>query len=255
MNRVNGVLFFRSGPGLTCAAAAALLAATTLAGVLRAGAAPASAGAPVYSISFSDAPLADAVTLAEASLKTKIFLFLDQSDPSRKKRVTLTMSANEPEDMLNVLASAYGLRWLSGPKPEQVRLVSKRHYRGTPAGLRQSLADALEPQLRPMVLGLAGANLALEAPLAEFERKHEADVLRATAEGPTPLNKLDKELAVPLKEFLDRLSVFTFGNQCDRLVQELESNGSALFQYGPNKSGTRQFSFRIGNKWIACRPE
>src|SRR5262245_22345903 len=60
----------------------------------------------------SEASLSEAAGKAARVLDYRIVINLNPGHPARKTRVSLSMPVSEPNDLLNALAAAYGLRWL-----------------------------------------------------------------------------------------------------------------------------------------------
>src|SRR2546425_733750 len=74
--------------------------------------------------------LREATARAAEFLHRRIVLKLYPSDPAHKTKVSLSMVTQEPDDLLNALTAAFGLRWLDGMKPGEVVFVNKQDYQG-----------------------------------------------------------------------------------------------------------------------------
>lgn len=201
------------------------------------------------------ARLADAAPRVAKLLGVKVVIALEERHPARGLTATLSMPVTEPNDLLNAVAAAYGLRWVRAVEKE-IRFVSKREYRGSAAGLRNAVADALPTELQnPVCTGGPDGIRAVEGILKTLGPEDLRRFETASANGPVRLDSLDPGLAQPLVRYLNAFSAFRLGNACDTTAQELHTVTSVPAHYGVNAAGSRQFSFRIGNGWLAVGPE
>jgi len=239
--------------GFTAALLVALCC-TALQSRSHAGPVP-SSRAPRFEI--VDASVQAAVAKASSLLGKRIVLSVSPSHPSRRAQVSLSMPVGEPNDLLNALASAYGLRWMSGHKAQEVRLVGKDEYRTTPGGLRQAVSDALHPKLQQAVTAPEATRLPqVEGILKEINAEQLEKLEALTANGTVTLDRLDPSLSDPLVRYLDSFAAYRLGQACDQTVQHLRTNRTTRFHYGANPRGNKQVTFGLGNnQWLAVDPE
>ncbi len=223
---------------------------------LPGGAAPAKSRSPVFE--------ADGLLLVQAERRLEellgytIELRVQPDDAARRARPTLKLTVGDPQDLLNVVTSAYGVRWLwlTTTDPIRIAFISKRDYLGTPVGLRQALTDALPAEYRDTLVGLPAArNQGMEGRLARFSPE-QLDTLRQLAGNEwAPLTNLPPDFGEPLLKFLHGHSIFMLGRACDTFAQSMAENQGASFRYGSlNGSSPRQFSFRKGRTFIGVSP-
>jgi hypothetical protein len=167
------------------------------------------------------------------------------------------MTADEPEDVLNAVSAAFGLRWLADTGAEgSVRLVDKDEYRSQPAGLRHAMSDALPADVRWAVRHGGSAGLRrVEAGLKSLTPGQLQRLEAATMEGPLPLAKLDPDLARPLGAYLKTFSVYRLGRVADQYYTEARDHAGTPVRYGANEGGSKQFTFRLRSGWLAVAPE
>jgi hypothetical protein len=209
------------------------------------------------SISIEHSSLREASARASQLLGIHIILGIDRSHKAYRLKNSLEMPASDRNDVLNALSASYGLRWISGPKANEVTLLDKRNYWGSSTGLRQAVSDAVQPSLRTALQGSIPEGLEkVEGILKPLETNFAPEMERITGAGPVTLDKMDPRISTVLLEYLGSYDAFRLGVACDQFAQELRTNGNCGFHYGQNPAGTRQFSFRMpGNRWISVKPE
>jgi hypothetical protein len=183
--------------------------------------------------------------------------FPDDFDPnSITGRVSLSTTVDHPGQLLDAISAAYGLRWVIGPKANEVTLMEPRKYRKSPEALRQAVANGLPEELQSIALAPDNDRLQyVEQPLRELEAKSAAQIEALTGPKLVRLDALPPEYSRPAFQFLNSLSalgVVARSNQCAR---ELATNRGSFFHYAKNSSGVFQFSFKVEQRWITCDPQ
>ena len=233
------------------------VAALTFIAGRTSAAANTAAPSPLIRFTAEAITLRDAAENASKALGVPVILGIEASHPAHRRTVSLKMTTDEPDDVLNAVSCAFGLRWLWTGDHTKVRLVDKEHYRGSAEGLRHALADGLPVELRYAVDSPAeGRHRRIEDPLRPLEMEPNAARLeKATEKGPGTLDRLEPEDARVLLHYLNSICAFYLGEGCSRFESEYYSNRRCEFHYGTNVKGTKQFSFKIGNGWVACKPD
>ncbi len=204
----------------------------------------------------ASATLADAAKMISARTERKTRVELEKGHPANRRVCTIGATFDDSTDMLNCVSSAFGVRWMEDPRSGDFLLLSKEAYRSRVSGLRQATADGIDVRDRKVLLfGSADGNREVENILKKLESTEGDRLMLATKVQAVPLDALDPALAQPLRGYLRAYAAFKLGAACDQYYRDLQSMGQAEFHYGPNPRGTKQFSFRVGTRWIVVKPE
>jgi len=204
-----------------------------------------------------EALLVSAAETTGRALGVRVRLEVPANHPARGRRVSLTMTADEPADALNAVSAAYGLRWIAGAADgREVILVDKERFRSQSAGLRQAMADAVSPGTGWALTGPAEGRLGrVEGILKAMPAAHLAALEQATREGPVPLDRLDAQVGAPLLQYLETFTVYRLGRIADEYHRDRQAAARTPVVYGAPDGVTKQFGFRLPRSFLTVAPE